>query len=202
MNWNKTRRVLKADCIDYKTFGFTDTSYNKKSRAATLKKYNSTCAYCGGQYQKFLICSYFGDIDGTDLSCKFCHTITHLNYGFNSSLELYYSELEQDEIVRKTVDYILNNNSVPQPHEIDKDVKNVPISLLEYINLINYKDNNVLQNYKIFFGQDTNYEFLIANYGNSMNFFVTDNKVIKKQYDDKIISDDEKQLFEKLFTQK
>lgn len=201
MKWTDSRRQLKADCIDYKTLGFTDSKYNKKSRPAVLKKYNSTCSYCGGQYQKFLICSYYSDIDDSDTSCKFCYAITHLNYGFNNDLELYYSSLKQDEIVKKTVEYIIKNNSIPQPHDIDKDVKNVPISLIEYINIINYSDNNVLQDYKIFFGQQTNYEFIIANFGNTMNFFVNDNKIIKKQYDNKNITEDEKLLFEKIFTQ-
>lgn len=200
MIWSNVRGILSPQCIDFKDFGHVD-KVDKKVRSELLTKYDSICHYCGGKYLKYLICTYFTESKSSDICCKLCHMVTHLNYGITKEIDVYYSKLSQVDVVKLTVEYIINNNEVPEPYQIDNDVKMSPVSLLEFTNIINNYDSypNELTNYKIFFMNCLNTDFITNNYGEKMSMFLSDDIKFNKIIEHHIPLDNELVLFNKHF---
>lgn len=174
MEWtNNIRGQIKPD-IDY----FPDNSQKNNwdiFRKSILKKYNYTCRFCGGYFLKYLNCVAISDTE-FDIICYPCYIITHLNYGHNNQAKLYYSELNQLDIIRKTTDHIIKNGFVPDPYILDNNIKQIPLSLLEYINILkflNHKKINIppeFTGYKIFFSRKLNTVYIDANFLDKPNF--------------------------------
>src|SRR5437016_2958257 len=125
MNWVNTRDNLIPCSLNFKNYGHNE-KISKQTRNMVLSKNNYTCRYCGGVYPKYLICININkknSIDSNDICCRICYIITHLNYGFFREIKLYYSELSQLEIIRKSVDFIIKNNQIPLPKDIDVNFK-------------------------------------------------------------------------------
>ena len=181
MNWQKNRDDLKPICNNFRDFGHYDKT-TKANRNKILVENNYSCRYCGGTYAKYLMLSYIPTAQINDVCCRLCYIITHLNYGMYNEVELYYSELSQTDIVKKTAEYIIDNSEVPEASIIDKDICTVSISLLEYINILNNVNEDFiieeLANYKIFFSKNLNIDFIMNNYGNP--FLDTSKDSIKK----------------------
>ena len=181
MDWLQERDIIIPKCNNYRDFGYSD-NFSKKIRNEILSKNNYTCRFCGGIYPKYLICSYISYAKCNDVLCRACYLVTHLNSGLFEELQLYYSIMPQCEIIRKTVDYIINNNEIPLPTKIDNDIKLLPISLLEFINILNNDEvPDELNNYKLFFTHKFNIDFISNNYGNQMVKFIDTNKENKKK---------------------
>lgn len=209
MNWLTERDVIKPRSENFRDFGHND-KFTKKARGDIVAKNNYTCRFCGGVYPKYLICSYITYAKCDDVCCRACHLVTHLNAGFFREMKLYYSKVPQIEIIRKTVDFIIENDEMPLPTKIDKDVKLPPISLLEFINIINNNDTvpNELENYKLFFTHKLNVDFIVNNYGNKMLKFIDDKKYhtidtdkmkIDDTLDKHVPTDEELALFNKYY---
>jgi|688.fasta_scaffold179882_4 hypothetical protein len=187
MKWLSERDILIPKCENFRDFGHSE-KFTKKIRGETLVKNNYTCRCCGGVYPKYLICCYLTDAKCNDVLCRACYLITHLNNGMFREIKLYYSNESQLNIVRKTVEYIIDNNVIPIPTKIDPDVKIAPLTLLEYINILNNTNEYPieLQNYKIFFTNKLNIDFIINNYGKNMVMFLdyqdTDENKVKTYY--------------------
>ena len=90
---------------------------------------------------------------------------------------------------------------------IDKNLKTSPISMLEYISILNNEEKpSCLSNYKIFFSEKLNTDFIESNYGNQMISFIEPNAkkkdvkpmVLKKHFP----STEEVTLFNKMFKNK
>lgn len=183
MIWEKERDKLYPQTSKFQDFGHTE-QISRNERCKILQKYNSTCRYCGGKYQKYLMCTYIPNTRSNDICCRACYIITHLNSGLFDEIKIYYSTMSQVEIVRETINYIINNNEIPHPIDIDKNIKKVPISVLEYINIINNHENLSkkasdtcpieLKNFKIFFSKNFDINFIINNYGHEMMIIVDD----------------------------
>lgn len=177
MNWPivDTRDILMPRTENFRDFGHTDKS-TKRNRNNILQKSDNTCRFCGGYYPKYLRCSYYPHAKCDDVSCGACYLITHLNFGIHNEINIYYSELSQIKIVRDTIDFIIENGTIPTPQEIDSNVKSVPISILEYINIMNnYEDvPKEFENYKIFFTQKFGINFIVSNYSNNKIGFVNE----------------------------
>lgn len=178
MNWLQPRDIIAPRCENFRDFGHND-KFSKSSRNKIIIDNKYSCRYCGGVYQKYLICSYIPSQKCNDVCCRICYIITHLNYGLFQEIKLYYSEMSQVDIIKKTVDHIIENNEIPSPDKIDKNIKLTPLSLLEYINLLNnYNDiPDELSNYKLFFSQKMNLDFIVNNYGNKMLMFIDADKI-------------------------
>ena len=106
--------------------------------------------------------------DNIEICCKICYKLTHLNLPNNAfDIKLYWSDKNQLDIIRLTVDSIIKNNKIPLPQDIDYNIKIPPISLFEFINILN-KNNNVvpsfLSNCKLFISKKLDITFIIANY--------------------------------------
>ena len=184
MNWTKERDIITPKCENFRDFGHKD-KFSNNIKKSILENSNYSCRYCGGIYPKYLICTYIPSFDCNDACCRICYIITHLNFGLFHEIKLYYSSLPQLDIIRKSVDYIINNNEIPSPKNIDNDVKISPISLLEYINLLNChtKTPNELLNYKIFLGNKLNMDFIFNNYSNKMPLFLNNKNKNKNNND-------------------
>ena len=193
MNWLKERDIIIPTCENFRDFGYSD-NFSKKIRNDILAENNYTCRYCGGVYPKYLISCYIQHAKCNDILCRACYLVTHLNVGLFRELKLYYSVMTQTEIIKKTIDYIINNNEIPIPTIIDNDIKLPPISLIEYINILNSADSTPpeFKNYKLFFTHKFNTNFIFNNYGNQMLTFINknDNKNYYENDTDKIKIDD------------
>ena len=67
-------------------------------------------------------------------------------------MKLYWSTKSQVDIVKETVDYIIKNQSVPIANIIDKNVKELPLSVVEYSNILYDEVNKLpkqMKNYKL-----------------------------------------------------
>ena len=179
MQWlpDKVRDTLVPQSENFREFGHVD-KISRKDREMILQETDSTCRYCGGKYPKYLICHYIGKKRCNDVSCRPCYLVTHLNYGILSELKLYYSLVSQLEIVKKSVDFVISHNRIPTPLEVDPVAKHTPISLLEYINVINNYDTipPELANYKLFVSEKLNIEFIMSNYGHKIAIFIDEDE--------------------------
>ena len=203
MNWTPARDIIIPFCENFRDYGHHD-KFSKSARLKIIAEGNYSCRYCGGIYPKYLMCVYLPSSKCNDVCCRICYIITHLNYGLFQEVELYYSTIPQLEIIRTTVDYIITNNDIPDPAIIDPSLQTPPISLLEYINILNTSDTIPLEleNYKIFFGARMNLDFIEGNYGNRMIKFIdgVGSKVEKPQtVEQHIPTQDELKLFNRIF---
>lgn len=165
MEWFNARDVLKPEKINFKNLFFKPT-HNDQDKNILLKKHNYTCRTCGGHYKSYLIFTYIQKENIFDLYCGACHNITHLNTGHSKCMDIYYSEMTQIDIIKNTVEYVINNNHLPQPYQLDPKVKTVQISLFEYINLMEHISDDTFKNYKLFFNDNFNTTFITHNYRN------------------------------------
>lgn len=178
MEWKEPRRPIRLKTLPYdKT---TPHKVDLGDREQVLKECQYACCYCGGVYKKYLIriqvykenylinCQEY-DID---VCCPMCHLVTHLNTGQFHEMEVHSSKMTQKEIIHKTAEFIQENSRVPHPHEVDPDIKSVPISILEFIHIINsYKKKPLdLKLYRIFFSPAVKYDFILNNYPSNYMF--------------------------------
>lgn len=189
MNWLKERDIITSKCENFRDYGHND-KFSKSARMKILVDNNYSCRYCGGIYPKYLICSYIPSKKCNDVCCRICYIITHLNCGFFQEVRMYYSTMSQLDIIKKTINYIIENNEIPLANKIDNNIQLPPISLIEYINILNNYDTipECLNNYKIFFSNKMNLDFIVNNYGNKMITFVDPVKISEDT--DKIKLDD------------
>lgn len=199
MNWTEPRDTLVPRCPDFKYYGHNE-KIAKNERGKILQQHNYTCRYCGGYYPKYLICSYLEHIKLHDVCCRMCYLITHLNYGFFNELQLCHSEKSQTDIIKNSVEYVINQNKIPDPTDIDTNVKSAPISLLEFINILNNQIEYpvAFKNYKFFFGNKMNLDFIYENYCNMFTYDNEDVDTEKQQVDleEHKASEEEKKLFQ------
>lgn len=164
MNWSNPRSELSILTGDLNYLGKQKSGISnsgwRKLRDQTLKNRKNTCRYCGGKYTKYMICFHLdenpknNDKDNMDISCRLCYIATHINYGHIKDLLVCYSSLSQTEILRKTINFIVDNDYVPEPSDLDPNVKKAPISLMELCSVLIENKNilpNELKDYKLFF---------------------------------------------------
>ncbi len=75
--------------------------------------------------------------------------------------------------------YAIDNGRIPRPIEIDDKVEQLPFSVLEYINVLNYYSSNGhipvdFSNFKFFPSNKMNIDFILNNYSRNVAFFVND----------------------------
>lgn len=137
-------------------------------RTSVLKRDKSRCRHCGKQYKSYLFCEKVSHKPGSlgyGLRCQMCYRVTHFDkVDFLDQMVLCWSNMDQREIVAQTVDFIKTNDRVPNIEEIDNDVKMVPLSLVEFADILNkylYRDlPDELKNLKIFFTHELDLKFL------------------------------------------
>ena len=135
-------------------------------RTKVIKNAMYRCRYCGGIYNKYLYCIHIDnnyanfDFNNLDIVCKLCFMLTNLNYFLdNNEMILLRSTLNQNDIVRKTIDGIREYGFPPDYTYIDPDVQKITISLIEYILIYSAKQDSGC-NYKIFFTKNLDRNFV------------------------------------------
>lgn len=214
MNWIDPRDEIIPKSANFKNFGHSD-KISKQIRYQVISKNNYTCRFCGGIYPKYLISIkiIIKSKEEIDVCCRACYIIMHLNYVTFREIKLYHSEMPQLEIIRRTIDFIIINNKIPSPIDIDKNIKISPISSIEFINILNNYDfcPKQLKNYKFFFNRKFDIEFIMANYGYNSSMFIdendnsinnsldTDTMKFDETLDEHIPDKNEKNIFDKYF---
>ena len=210
MNWNIPRETVKANTNIFKS-NPTFSNQWRNHRTCVLDKTKNTCRYCGGYYDKFLICINLNEnnkmnVENYDTCCKICYTIENLNYGFFKDIKFYYSRLDQLTIVRKTVNYFLVSGKLPRPEEIDPEIKKLDLGVLEIINLM-LNDAKEIYKYfpdiKVFINKDFDVSFL-KNCNKGYMFLNEQNEYIDKPKQDLTIptikfTDEQKQFLKNYF---
>lgn len=174
MEWSIINKPLIPQVVSFNKIKHKKLSQQQK--ITIIKQHSNICSSCGGIYQKYLL------IDNDNIvQCRACHIITHLNCGYIDEIIICVSPISQLDIVRKTVEYVIDNQQIPHPHDIDTNVQLVPLSIFEYANIL--KHDNTLQ-YKIFFTNDLDTDFILNNYGVNITFtdyspIIPDNEPIK-----------------------
>ena len=187
MNWTEPRNKLIGPTIgNFKYYGSNSDSGWREIRQKKLKEKEFSCGYCGGVYKKYLICFYLsGDAnnkyktDDLECACKFCHLITHVNFGLTREVCLYRSNMDQAAIVKKTVDYIVNYDKIPKAYEIDENIKKVSLSLFELSNILVFNIGVIpdeLSNLKIFMSDKFDTTFINANVNTQASMFAEEPK--------------------------
>lgn len=104
----------------------------KNLRNQILKRDNNTCRFCGIILNKWLICDHIdgnasnNDLDNLGVNCLGCDAIRHCGFsGMQGWLILRKSLLKQEEIVRKTYEFYLKNETNPLPKEIDPSCQKI-----------------------------------------------------------------------------
>lgn len=172
MEWNKSREKLNMSVSDINYIGKSETKNSnwKTMRNKVLNKTKNSCRYCGGRYSKYLICFHL-DKDGSnnkmenlDMCCKMCYIITNLNYGHFDDIILCWSKMSQLDIVKNTINYVLQKHRLPTIEDIDKNAKKLSLSVIELCSALleNEKIFPEIENYKIFF--TTNLDTLFTDY--------------------------------------
>jgi hypothetical protein len=198
MEWTDARDTLTPTKINYKNLYYKPV-IGGMDRNKILKGCNYTCRTCGGVYKTYLMLSYVLKDDCYDMYCNACHIITHLNIGLPKGIDVYSSKLSQLDIIKKTVDYIVENNRMPKLQDIDPKIEDSPISLFEYVNLLDHIDSQ-FADCKIFFNGDFNITFITNNYG-SINPFVDGDDTVGDEIELNVhkLSENDDIILKKLF---
>lgn len=127
---------------------------SEKKELVKLSK--NKCYYCNHFFNKYLYCINY-DVHKY-VVCKFCYTVTNIDFFLHhKGIVLLYSILPQLDIIKKTINYIKDNNKIPLFKDIDVNIKKTKLSLLEYLVVRDHiKDNN----YKIFFTDKFKIDFM------------------------------------------
>ena len=182
IQWYTSRDIIKPMTGNFKYYGSNNGSAWTDIRKKKLAQYNYICRYCGGFYKKYLIGYYLsGDpnnkykYDDIEICCRPCYLVTHLNLGLIKELQLFKSDIPQMEIIRKTIQYVINNDKLPLPSEIDDQVHVVELSMYEFVNIIIKNNNNLpdeLSSLKLFFSPKFDITFIRANFNTQQCMFI------------------------------
>lgn len=208
MEWNKTNVQLIPGIYNLSDYEH-HLVVNRQSRKKLLTKCKNTCEYCGGRYLKYLICARRKG--KSYCCCRLCYLVTHINFGFEEEMVLCWSKMDQKEIVRNTVDFVINNNNdyFPNIKDIDPEAELVPISIFEFSNILIKCYNNKkplpksFKNYKIFFNEKTDTTFL--DFCTSGSLFIDEDESqeeISKLSDPKVhkLTNGERKMVDELFS--
>ena len=202
MNWIKSKRIpIKISLSNSESSNnLKGTKKWKSIRKTVLKRDNSTCRYCGGQYLKYLHCIHIdknksnNNLENLGISCRGCYIVTHIDFNFNDDIILCWSLTPQIDIIRNTVDFFINNSYIPEIKEIDPNAKKINLSVFEFSCLISSFDKkyipqksktsrlqqvpsclpNEFKNYKIFFTNNFDTSFIEDNYHDDEEYMFVD----------------------------
>ena len=167
MQWTKPRDVLTLATHSLNNLSKQDentTTTWRTLRSNTLKKYANSCRYCGGVYDKYLICFYLDDSNkNLDVCCRMCHTVNRLNYRLLTNLDeivLIHSKMSQLQIVRSTIDWVIKYNQIPSVPDIDPKAQKLNLSVSEMCSVLTAGGQHICKDFKLFFTYRLNTTFI------------------------------------------
>lgn len=159
MNWNDNNLVPLQ-------YGLYDKSKYSGEQKNLMKDFCKThthlsCAYCGGTYKKVSYCF----ISGGEIKpcCHLCHVVVEFSPKDDKMIMFCESNKSQLDIIRETINYIINERKFPSILQIDP--------LAKYANMKFSKFFESNENIKIFFTQELEYTKILSNIVNTMNEF-------------------------------
>ena len=143
--WSAPRAELKISCesIEWQKM------ISQNERREKLEKCGYSCRFCGGKYEIGMI-----HFDG-DFCCPLCYNMTHLGGGKFGGFIVGISDMSQVDIVRKSVDFVIENGVVPFLSEVDEAGMLAPLSTLEFVHVV-AREGGVpewIEKYKLFLSQ-------------------------------------------------
>jgi len=181
MNWSTTNLQKLTLSLKHDKYN-NDINNWQGLKKKILQRDNYTCVYCGGKYQKYMYCvrkdkSSSKDIKNLISCCRLCYICTHFNYLFFEEVVLCRSKMQQVDIIRKTVDYILANNSIPSIIDIDANAEQINMSVYNFINLISlYEIHNIsiIKDFKVFFTNNLDRSFIGLKPNTAYDVYIAD----------------------------
>lgn len=135
----------------------------KISQHDVINQSNNICVYCGGKYQKLNYCIYTNKLkpkkDNIKACCHMCYLLTNFSPSNCKYVEIRQSTINQLQIIRKTVDYILQNKKMPLPREIDDHSIKININPKQYF-AIGETHNDINKKYKVFFTDELDISYV------------------------------------------
>lgn len=204
MNWDIDTHTIKIHIRPY--INKYENMIKFKNKA--LKRDKFKCRCCGGIYSSHLYCSILYNkkkvnIDNIISCCKLCYMIYNCKYTYQKQLTLCWSKKKQKVIIKKTIDYIIKNKKIPLITEIDKNAKRLPITLIEYLDVL--KGSKIpaeMHNYKIFVSPYFEIDFLKDYIDIDEFMFVDENVDEKKIHINDLLNNYDKSLKEYNMSQK
>ena len=116
----------------------------------------NNCNNCKESYPKYIIIN-------KKKYCYFCKLIYFIEHTDIFKIYIGYSVLPQDTIVKKTKQFLLENNKMPTNKDIDIQSKLVQINpyiLINVIKTMSYTEQICFSNIKIFFTEDIDMDMI------------------------------------------
>lgn len=134
----------------------------KELRNTVLKRDNNSCKFCCLQSMKYMVCDHINgkafenDLSNLRILCPLCDMIRHCGRaGIFGQLKLYSSEMNQVQIVQKSINYFRQKGKIPDPLEIDNKAILISPTTTLFANVLLKKDYDQLneeeKSYKGFF---------------------------------------------------
>lgn len=110
------------------------TNQRRKLHKFCVETGISTCVYCGGSYKKTFYSEILEKDDENVLipCCQLCHMLTEFMPQYSKLICIYDSQMHQLDIIRQTVEYILQTKQIPTVNDIDKNATIIKIKPVKF----------------------------------------------------------------------
>lgn len=142
--------------MPFKEAGLSIQDY-KDIKAFNLKKCKGVCNLCNQKFNKYLyiipkIKSQNITHQNSMMVCRFCYQISNFSGLHINNYVIAYSEIKQEQIIARTINFIRENQKVPPIEKIDSDAYQVNLSISEFFDITRNYENlkGELANIKIF----------------------------------------------------
>jgi len=126
--------TLDEDNIDYDKYEYDEVASN-------------LCVFCGCRCKRTYV-TYIHEIQIKTKGCYFCHVLMNFKKYHIGKVSLIRSDLKQDVINKKMMEYYYTNNEMMTLEDLDEDAKMVPIQSFEFANLIAHGDKHTKKIFK------------------------------------------------------
>lgn len=152
MEWSD-QKLIPLKIGTHKHFSGRNQQIFETHKQEILDKSHNVCSYCGGKYKKLSQCVFSNKSKPTKSNmvacCTFCYIVSNFSSYYIQHIEIRQSKMTQLQIIRKTSNYIFQNNCIPTPEQVDPKVEPSTILANQYFVMGNaYKD--IAKHHKIF----------------------------------------------------
>lgn len=126
---------------------------------------NILCCFCGNTYKKLNFCVIHNNNNKNIYKqcCQLCFIVNCYCESYSKMVTVCESSMSQIDIIQATTKYIIENNNIPSPCDIDKKCHTINLHPNIFFRNINEVDN--YDNYRIFYTQFVDIPRITINYG-------------------------------------